>query len=209
MLLHDYRIFQEEYTEEDLDGKLRLLAQSKYDSMASLVINALDCVRYVYRENLSNDPSSVLHPLWTVWLLLELDQYVTSKTCIAALLHSTLKKRLFTSSQIHDQFGGYVLKLVQSIGNPFCCRDCLLEDHEARQREWREIMGSSHEVRSLRTFDDLATILSWKFLSVSSAVHSTLYSRLAEVGEMSLPLAHATNIHAYEIMQQTYEHLLK
>lgn len=207
MLLHEYSVFQNEYTEENLDRKLRQLIQRKYGSMGLSVINTLDRALNMYRGRYKDGIPFVLHPLRVTWMLLELDQYATSKMCIAALLHSAPHERLLTLAEIEREFGGYVSKLVQSIGDAFCCSAFSLEDHETRQRRWQKIMGESHEVRSLRTFDDLDTLLSWKFLSESSPIHSSLRLWLADVREMSLPLAHATNIGAYTIMRQEYEKL--
>jgi (p)ppGpp synthase/HD superfamily hydrolase len=209
MLLPDYRIFQDEYSVENLDNKLRQLAQGKYGSAAFPVLKALDYMEHLYEGKQRENLPLILHPLRVAWLLLELDQYATSKGCIAALLHETLCEQLLSAAEIEQRFGEYVLKLVLSVGDTFYSQRSLFEDEQLKQERWQEIMRSSHEVRSLRTFDDLDTILAWQLLPATSSVRSFLPHWLLDVHEKSLPLAHATNIHAYTIMLQVYENLSK
>lgn len=209
MLVYDHRVFQEEYSEENLDSKLRQLVQTKYGGAAVAVIGALDYVRQLYQGHYREHVPAILHPLRVAWLLLELDQYVNSKVCIAALLHSSLHDQLLTPPMIEQRFGVYVSKLVLSVGETFDCKENSSKNREARQEEWQKIMSGSHEIRSLRTCDDLDTVLSWQRLPASSPARSSLPLWLTEVRERALPLAHATNIHAYTLMLQEYEKLLK
>lgn len=219
MLSHEYPVLKYLHagTESDENGfqpekieeKLRQIIQDKYGNMAKPVIEALERIKDLYQGPSGNGTAPVLHALRVTWLLLEWGQYVNSKVCIAALLHHAWYEGLLTSEEIEQKFGAYVLKLVQSIGISFCCTRYMQEDHVSKQQQWQTTMRGSHEVRTLRVFDDLENILTWQTIPPDSPARADIAHWWEDVCEMSVPLAHATNIQAYNIMRQAYEKRLK
>ena len=67
-------------------------------------------------------------------------------------------------------------------------------------------MQASHEVRAIKIFEDLDNMICWKTIPPKNPVQKKIPRWLEEAREMSLPLAHATNLQAYNIMQQEYKY---
>ena len=65
-------------------------------------------------------------------------------------------------------------------------------------------MNNIHEIRAIKTFDALDNMMCWKSIPQEKIARKKIPRWLKEAKEMSLPLARATNIHAYNLMQELY-----
>ena len=63
-------------------------------------------------------------------------------------------------------------------------------------------MLNSHEVRAIKAFEDLDNVLCWRTIPNDSSERNKLPLWLKEAREMSLLLAHVTNLQAYKLMRQ-------
>ena len=137
-------------------------------------------------------------------MLVHFDRNITSKVFIAALLHDVLEDTSITEQEIEEKFGKYVARLVQSVTRHHKKTEGLLEKQADKRQNWEEIILDDHEVRAIKTFEDLDNMICWKTIPPKNPVQKKIPRRLEEGREMSLPLAHATNLQAYKIMQQEY-----
>jgi GTP pyrophosphokinase len=195
-----------EYTEEYLCDVVRC----KYDQVyASQIFKALDLARGAHAGQFRcNNASYIVHPIRVALMLMRFERITTAKVVIAALLHDTLEKTCLKDDDIEQGFDKYVAKLVRSVTRNHNAQS-LQEKRIAKLQIWQEIMVSSHEVRAIKTFEDLDNMLCWKVISAESPCIKKIPRWLEEAQEMSLPLAHATNMEAYTLMRQEYEYYVK
>jgi guanosine-3',5'-bis(diphosphate) 3'-pyrophosphohydrolase len=195
-----------DYTEEYLCDIVRC----KYDQVyASQIFKALDLARGAHAGQLRcNNASYIVHPIRVALMLIRFERITTAKVVIAALLHDTLEKTCLKDDDIEQGFDKYVAKLVRSITRNHDAQS-LQEKRIAKLQNWQEIMVSSHEVRAIKTFEDLDNMLCWKVIPAESPCIKKIPRWLEEAQEMSLPLAHATNMGAYTLMRQEYEYYVK
>jgi (p)ppGpp synthase/HD superfamily hydrolase len=147
----------------------------------------------------------IIHPMRVALMLVQFDRNITSKVFIAALLHDVLEDTNVTNSAIEEQFGKYAARLVQSVTNLHKTGE-LQEKRVAKRQNWEEIILEDHEVRAIKTFEDLDNMICWKTIPPKNPIQQKIPRWLEEAREMSLPLAHATNLQAYKIMQQEYSY---
>src|SRR5205085_1163506 len=107
-----------------------------------------------------------------------------------------------------QKFDKYVAKLVKSVTNHYETKS--LEDKMlAKRQNWEEAMQASHEVRAIKTFEALDNMICWKVIPEGSLCRKKFPRWLEQAREMSLPLAHATNMQAYHLMRQEYVHYVE
>lgn len=210
-MVHMYHYRQYNYTLEDTKGYLYKVVQSKYDVItARRIFDALTLAANVHAQQLrANNVPYVVHPMRVALMLMNFDGSVTSTTVIAALLHDTLEDTLLKSSEIEQKFGKYVTKLVQSVTIPY---DTNADPHEkckAKREKWQELMLDSHETRAIKTFEDLDNMIGWKTIPEGNPLRNKIPRWLIEAQKLSLPLAHATNMKAYKLMQEEYAYYAK
>ena len=189
------------YTEEYLCDVVRC----KYDKVyASQIFKALDLARSAHEMQFRGDNIPfIIHPMRVALMFVQFDRNITSGVFIAALLHDVLEDTNITKFAIEEQFGKYVARLVQSVTRLYKTGE-LQEKQVAKRQNWEEIILEDHEVRAIKTFEDLDNMIAWKAIPPQSPVQQKIPRWLEEAREMSLPLAHATNLKAYKIMQQEY-----
>ncbi len=194
------------YTEEFLCDVVRC----KYDEVyASRIFQALDLARGAHAGQFRcNDAPYIVHPMRVALMLMKFEKTTTAKVVIAALLHDTLEKTRLKNDDIEQAFDKYVAKLVRATTRNHDAQS-LLEKRMAKLHNWQEIMVSSHEVRAIKTFEDLDNMICWKAIPAENSCKNKIPRWLEEAQEMSLPLAHATNMEAYLVMRQEYEYYVK
>src|SRR5437870_3896292 len=109
-----YNVLHCAYTVEETEEYLRKLVNKKYSAeQVQQILRALKMAYSAHTNQIrSNGEPYILHPMRVALMLVEFDQDIISKVFIAALLHDTVEKTEVTPSQIEDQFGRYVAKLV-------------------------------------------------------------------------------------------------
>src|SRR5712692_4427940 len=160
MISHDYDFLQRDYRLEDTEQYLIEVVAGKYSNIdAAQIFKAVDLAREVhyYQVRCDNLPF-VIHPIRVALMLVRFDRNITSKVFIAAILHDTLEDTNLSFTEIEDKFGKYVAKLVQSVTRRHGTKN-LEEKREAKAQNWREVMLNSHEVRAIKTFEDLDNII--------------------------------------------------
>jgi GTP pyrophosphokinase len=205
MVKHEYDFLNCDYTVEETEMYLREVAKSKYsDTNASQIFEALALAHHVHDTQVRcNNAPYIVHPMRVALMIVKFEKSITSKVFIAALLHDTLEKTCLTNDEIEHTFGRYVLKLVQTITRRHETKS--LEDKMlAKRQNWEEVLQASHEVRAIKIFEDLDNMICWKVIPEGSPCIKKLPRWLEEAREMSLPLAHVTNMHAYNLMHQEY-----
>ena len=200
-----YDFARYDHTLEETAEYLRKLIQNKYDAIkAHEILKAYDLAYIAHAEQTrANNIPYIVHPVRVALMLLEFDGSITSKTIVAALLHDTLEDTNLQPSDI-QQFGNYVVRLVQSVTIPYETDAHYGVKRKAKREKWQEIMLNSHDVRVIKTFEDLDNMMSWKTIPEEDPLRSKIPRWLEEASELSLPLARATNLKAYMFMQEEY-----
>jgi len=195
-----------EYTEECLCDVVRC----KYDKLhATQILKALDLARGAHtKQYRCNDAPYIVHPMRVALMLMRFEKTTTAKVAVAALLHDAVEKTCLTNDDIEQAFDRYVAKLVRAITRNHDAQS-LQEKRIVKLQKWQEIMVGSHEVRAIKTFEDLDNMICWKAIPEGSPCKNKIPRWLEEAQEMSLPLAHATSMEAYILMRQEYEYYVK
>jgi GTP diphosphokinase / guanosine-3',5'-bis(diphosphate) 3'-diphosphatase len=201
-----YDFLRYDYTLMDTEDYLRKVVQRKYDTAnAHRIFEALALAYDTHAEQFrANNVPYVIHPMRVALMLVNFDGSTTSKVFIAALLHDTLEDTCLTSQEIGQKFGKYVAKLVQSVTIPYDTNEDFHVKGDMKREKWQEIMLDSHEARAIKTFEDLDNMIGWKTIPEGSPLRNKIPRWLDEARELSLPLAHATSMKAYELMQREY-----
>ncbi len=191
---HLYKIVKEHYAQEHVRQ----------------IFEALDMARRAHKDQLRcNSDPYIIHPMRVALMLLKFDNNTISKVLIGALLHDTVEKTCITLSEIEEQFGRYVAKLVQFVTRNHDERQSPQEKTEAKYQNWLKVIASSHEVRMIKVCEDLDNIISWKSIPKSEPVWKKMQRWLVETETMSLPLAQVTNLEVHRVMRQEYEYYVK
>ena len=202
-MLDAYDFLRYDYTLTDTEDYLQKVVQRKYDTAnAHRIFEALVLACDAHAEQFrANHVPYVIHPMRVALMLVNFDGSTTSKVFIAALLHDTLEDKHLTSGEI-EKFGKYVVKLVQSVTIPYEDTAKFDVKRKMKREKWQEIMLGSHEARAIKTFEDLDNMIGWKTIPEGDPLRNKIPRWLDEARELSLPLAHATNMKAYELMQR-------
>lgn len=201
----DTNFFQCDLPVKEITVYLSEVVKNKYrDIDATQIFAALDLAQIAHKQQFRNgDVPFIIHPMRVALMLVQFDRNVTSKVFMAALLHDVLEDTSITKSMLEEQFGKYVARLVQAVTR-LHKTEGLQEKREAKRQNWAEIILDDHEVRAIKTFEDLDNMICWKMIPPKNPVQKKIPLWLEEAQEMSLPLAHATNLQAYQIMQQEF-----
>lgn len=191
-------------TLEDAQNYLQEIVNNKYNEADRVQIyEAYNLACNAHKKQLRSDNVPfIIHPIRVALMLVHFDRNITSKVFISALLHDVLEDTDLTKIVIEEKFGKYVARLVSSVTRRHKKSALPQEKLEDKRQKWEEIICNDHEVRAIKTFEDLDNILCWKTISAKNPDRINIHSLLKEAQEMSLPLARATNLQAYEIMQQ-------
>lgn len=210
MITQEYDFSLCNYTIEATEEFLRATVRSRYNEIdASQIFEALSLAYLAHDAQLRCDNVPfIIHPMRVALMLVKYDRSIISKVFIAALLHDTLEDTWLKSFEIEEKFGKYVAKLVQAVTRRHDTKN-LQEKREAKLQHWQEIMQGSHEVRIIKTFEDLDNIICWKAIPQEGPDQKKIPRWLEETREMSLPLAHATNMQAHKLMQLEYSYYVK
>jgi len=210
MIIQKYDFSRYDYTVQETEQYLCEVVKSKYGAMKTPhIFEALALAKRVHAPHLrDNNAPFIIHPMRVALMLAKLDNKTTSKVLVASLLHDTIEKSCLTDREIEQSFGSYVAKLVQSVTRRQNTSS-LEEKREAKRQMWQEIMRSSHEVRTIKTLEDLDNMICWKAIPEGSPARRKIPRWLKEAQEMSLPLAHATNEQAYYFMQREIAYYVK
>jgi len=211
MISSEYNFFHIDYTVEETEEYLRDVVSKKYNTaQAQRVFAALDLARHAHKDRCRcNNASYIVHPMRVALLLLSFDENAISKVIIAALLHDVLEKTDVKACVIEEQFGRYVLKLVQSVTRDHDDKQSCQEKTLAKRQCWLEAMSGSHEARLIKTCEDLDNMICWKAIPEDSLARGKMARWLMEAREMSLPLARVTNWQAYHLMRQEYDYYVE
>jgi (p)ppGpp synthase/HD superfamily hydrolase len=207
MIIDRYDFTKYNSTLEYTEKYIHKVVQNRYNIESQhQIFKAMDVAKDAHaHQRMANNFPYVIHPMRVALMLMKFDRSVTSKTIIAALLHDTLADTCLDCAEIVQQFGSYVAQLIQSV----TISSDTSEDFRVKREKWQEIMLNSHEVRAIKTFEDLDNIMSWKTIPVGNPLRYEIPRWLAEASELSLLLAHATNMHAYKLMQEEYAYYAK
>ena len=206
-----YDIFCCDYTVEKTEEYLTRVVDEKYSQgQVGKILEALNMARcaHVGQYRCNNAPY-IIHPMRVAIMLLKFDKNTMSKVFIAALLHDTVEKTDITLSEIEGHFGAYVAKLVRSVTREHDEKQSLQEKSEAKCQNWLEVMSGSHEVRMIKSCEDLDNMICWKSIQESAPCRNKMQRWLTEAEKMSLPLAHITNSEVYTVMRQEYEYYVE
>lgn len=197
--------FRCDYNLDDLTEYLYEIVENKYNKTeAHQIFEAFTLARSAHKIQFRGDNIPfIIHPMRVALMLVQYDRNITSKVFIAALLHDVLEDTSLKIPAIEEQFGKYVARLVQTVTRHYKTGE-LQEKRVAKRQNWEEIILEDHEVRAIKTFEDLDNMITWKAIPPQSLVQQKIPRWLEEAREMSIPLAHATNLQAYKIMQQEY-----
>jgi|GEM_PF-789033 len=210
MITQEYNFLRCDYSLEDTTEYLREVIRKKYtEADVSQIFEAFTLAGYEHRGQYRADGLPfIIHPMRVALMLVHFDRNITSKVFIAALLHDTLEDTDLSESVIEGKFGKYVAKLVQSVTIRYETQD-FRDKKAAKLQKWRELILSSHEARTVKTFEDLDNMICWKTIQAGCPEYKKIPRWLEEAREMSLPLAHATNAQAYLLMQKEYEYYVE
>lgn len=199
----DFDFFRCDRTLDEITEHFYETVNKKYRATdAFQIFEALELARSAHEKQLRDDNVPfIIHPMRVALMLVHSERNVTSKVFMAALLHDTLEDTPVTVSLIEEKFGKFTARLVQSVTRRDKTEE-LQQKREAKRQNWEEVILEDHEVRAIKTFEDLDNIICWKTIRPDSPIQGKIQRWLGEVQEMSLPLAHATNLQAYKIMQQ-------
>lgn len=192
----------------DITERFYETVKSQYDKTKSArIYEAFDFACSIHAMQFrSGDIPFILHPMRVALMLVHFDRNVTSKVFIAALLHDVLETTDLTELEIKEKFGQYVAELVQAVTISHQETASGGKMREDKRQMWTKIIGDDHEVRAIKTFENLDNMLYWRTMPVDDPGRKKIPHWLTETREMSLPLARATNLQAYEIMQQEYRY---
>ncbi len=169
------------------------------------ILEALDIACCAHKDQLRcNGAPYIIHPMRVALMLLKFDKNTISKVFIAALLHDTVEKTDIRLSEIEEQFGGYVAKLVRSVTRKHDERQSPQEKTEAKYQNWLAVISGSHEVRMIKVCEDLDNMVCWKSIPESDPGWKKIPRWLMEAEKMSLCLARITNPEVYHVMRQEY-----
>lgn len=209
MVTQEYDFSKCNCTVEETEMYLREIVESKYSVNASCIFEALEMAHHAHYGQLRCDGAPyIIHPMRVALLLVRYEKNIIAKVFIAALLHDTLEKTSLSKNEIGSRFGGYVLKLVEAVTR-YHDTQSLAEKQVAKRQNWEAVMQDSHEVRIIKTFEDLDNMICWKAIPTENSCRKKFPRWLEEAREMYLPLAHVTNMQAYKIMQQEYAHYVE
>lgn len=208
---NDYDLLCCDYSVGKTEEYLTTIVKEKYScEHIQKILEALNLARCIHSEQLRcNGAPYIIHPMRVALMLLKFDRNTISKVFIAALLHDTLEKTNITFSEIEALFGNYVAKLVQSVTRKHDERQNSQEKTEAKCQNWLEVMSGSHEVRMIKSCEDLDNMICWKSIQESAPCRNKMQRWLTEAEKMSLPLAHITNSEVYTVMRQEYEYYVE
>lgn len=203
MITQDYDFFQCTYTLETTQRYLEEIVCLNYSEVERTeIFKGLALAQEVHKVQVRCDNLPfIIHPMRVALMLTRFDGKIASKVFIAALLHDTIEDTYLSYREIEDLFGLYVAKLVSYVSRRHDTKS-LQEKCEAKIQNWRQVMLNSHEVRAIKTFEDLDNIICWKAIPRDSIDQKKIPRWLTEAHELSLPLARATNLQVYRIMQQ-------
>jgi guanosine-3',5'-bis(diphosphate) 3'-pyrophosphohydrolase len=208
---HGYDVLNCDYTVEKTEEYLSMVVNEKYSGeQVRQILEALNMVRCAHNNQLRcNYAPYFIHPMRVALMLLKFDKNTISKVFIAALLHDTVEKTNIALSEIEEQFGGYVAKLVRSVTRKHDERQSPQEKDEAKCQNWLEVISSSHEVRMIKACEDLDNMICWKSIPASAPCRKKVQRWLNEAEKMSLPLARITNLEVYNVMRQEYKYYVE
>lgn len=199
----DTEFFQCDSTISNITQCLNWIVKNNFrDIDAPKVYEALELAYSAHKTQVRSDNVPfMIHPMRVALMLVHFDRNITSKVFIAALLHDILEDTKVEKSVIEEQFGKYVFKLVQSVTRLHKTGD-LQEKLQAKRQNWEEIILDDHEIRAIKTFEDLDNMMCWRTIPSQDPIQEKIPRWLEEARQMSLPLAYATNLQAYNMMQQ-------
>lgn len=190
------------YSKETEGYLFEVVGSQKAHLEITKIIKALVFAKEAHKsQNTYNELPFIIHPMRVALMLVRFERNVTTDVFIAALLHDILENTCLTYVDIEDKFGRYVAKLIQAVSIPHDIKN-LQEECEAKVKLWQKIMLNSHEVRAIKAFEDLDNVLCWRTIPNDSSERNKLPLWLKEAREMSLLLAHVTNLQAYKLMRQ-------
>lgn len=211
MLYILYDFLRYDYTVKETEQHLHEAIKSKCtDKHAPLVFEALNIVHKLYDDQQRDDlVPAILHPMRVALMLVQLDANATSKLLIAALLHDVIKDGYLTGEEIEKKFGHYVAKLVTAITD-YALNSCIGDTRQpALPQTWQAILFESHEIRSIKVFEALDNMVYWKIIPADHQLRNDIPCWLEEARVVYLPLAHATNMQAYDLMRREYEYYVE
>ncbi len=205
-MLDKYNLLRCNYTVQETEEYLHEVVDKKYNErQIQQILEALDLARYAHRNCYRGDNAPyIIHPMRVALMILNFDPDTITKVFIAGLLHDTLEKTELTFSDIEDRFGRYVAKLVQTITRKHLEGQSFQEKIEAKRQNWLEVISNGHEARMIKICEDLDNMICWKNIPEGAQARKKIPRWLKEAKEMSLPLAHVTNVQAYKLMCQEY-----
>ena len=208
---NEYNILHCDYKVQKTEEYLRTIVKEKYtQEHVRQILEALNMAHCAHKDQLRcNGAPYIIHPMRVALMLLKFDQDTISKVLIGALLHDTVEKTHITLSEIEEQFGRYVAKLVRSVTRKHDERQSLQEKSEAKYQNWLEVITASHEVRMIKVCEDLDNMICWKSIPESDPGWKKIPRWLRETEKMSLRLAHITNSEVYNVMRQEYEYYVE
>ncbi|HZS77592.1 MAG TPA: HD domain-containing protein [Ktedonobacteraceae bacterium] len=190
---------------DDIEEQLHALVETRYiKTHTPLVFEALGFIQRLYHGKLrDNSVPYILHPLRVALMLGQYEERTGTKLLIAALLHDTIKDGDLEDAEIEQRFGHFVAKLVTKVAR------YTSNTGDTSSTDWDEILLESHEIRALKVFEELDNVMYWRILPVNHALRNNIPFWLEDVRTKYLPLAHATNMQAYELMHQEYTYYVK
>ncbi len=208
---NEYNVLFCGYTVKETEEYLYTIVKEKYArEQMQKILNALNMIHCAHKGQLRcNGDSYIIHPMRVALMLLKFDKDSISKVFIGALLHDTVEKTNITLSEIEEQFGSYVAKLVRSVTRKHDERQSPQEKAESKYQNWLEVISGSHEVRMIKVCEDLDNMICWKSIPESDPGWEKIPRWLREAEMMSLPLAHMTNLEVHRVMRQEYEYYVE
>jgi (p)ppGpp synthase/HD superfamily hydrolase len=150
----------------------------------------------------------VIHPLRVSMLLLNYQSRVSPEVLIAALLHDALEDTSLTEDEVLTIFGRVVYKYLKAVTRYHAKNETPAIRGQEKFEKWKLIMKSTHKIRSIKTFDYLDNMISWKFISHDHPHIKKIPRWLGEAKSMYLPLAKITNKKAFILMKKELEYYL-
>ena len=177
----DTSLFRCDCSIYEITANLNEIVKNKYrDTDALQIFEALELARSAHNKQFRNDTVPfIIHPMRVALMLIYFDRNITSKVFIAALLHDVLEDTSVTKLMVEEKFGNYVAKLVQAVTRRHK-REGLQEKREAKRQNWEEIILDDHEVRAIKTFEDLDNMLCWKTIPPTSPAQKKIPRWLEE-----------------------------
>ena len=173
----DTDFFRCDRTINEITANLNDIVKNKYREIDALqIFAALDLACSAHNQQFRNSTIPfIIHPMRVALMLVHFDRNITSKVFIAALLHDILEDTNVTKSMIEKEFGEYVARLVHSVTRLHKTQG-LQEKREAKRQNWEEIILDDHEVRAIKTFEDLDNMICWKTILPTSLIQQKIPS---------------------------------